>query len=680
MRTLKTYSLIKALYDEGKDYIDAFWPILLQVMPLSGQKLEPGPIADLIVERFGLAIPVLTVKTLADRARGTFGYLDRDHHAYSLTEKGQKYVVGLESSRGVQRRLEELVTHACEMLKTTDAAFADREFTLDAITRVVEQNYHMFDFVVERSAANRPGTTSDVERAVLEYCDQLESAYPVQFTTLRDLILGSTLAGLLKRDDINDATSHFRPTELYLDTNIVLSLLGLRFEVECRPAVELFGLLGRSTSFQLKVFDFTLDELTALLQGYRQAGQKYLPHVKVKALYSSLRYRGMTPADVTLLIAGLEDALLVRGVSVVSTTIVLDGPATEVDASKPSLASYKPDQDPRGQRHDLAAITEVARRRGRSVRKVERAGAFFLTEDNRLSNYAFVAGGHRDRGTISEVIPDRLLTNLLWLKQPDSLQSLPVSTVIAMHSRELFIDRRVWDAFHRELGRIVESGEIPDEAASILLYDGQVHQELATLGLDGRDAVNQAWLLERLRDAKARKETDNAAALEQHGRRLAGEHARQVTSIEAESDVRRGEAAALVGNLERELAESRRASEERQQRLLAFEKAGAQKIGDQVVVALKVLGCLIAVAAAYQILRHWAQIEAIFVVLTGIVSVAIWVFGWHSKPRAFWTRLRDWVADRILTRRLQNIEVAIGGPLLLVATGAQGAGGSVREG
>lgn len=670
MRELHTYSLIKALYDEGKDYIDAFWPILLQVMPPSGQRLAVPPIADAIRARFGLSIPVHTVQTLADRARKQFGYLDRSNHAYSLTAKGRDYLAALESPRQVQRRLEELVDHACAELSVADPSFAHRGFTLAAITSVIEKNYHVFDFIIEHEGAARPSRSSPTDQVVLDYFVQLEGAHPTKFATLRDLILGSTLAGLLKRDDITDATRHFGPTDLYLDTNILLSLLGLPFEVECRPALELFGLIGRSNRFHLKVFDFTLDELTGLLRGYREASKKYLPGVKVKAIYSSLQFRGITPGDVTMLIATLEEQLRARGVSVVETSFKSDG--LPVYGAGASLSSYKPDQDARGQAHDLAAISEVAVRRGKYERKVERARIFFLTEDYRLSNYCFVEGGHRDRGTVSEVMPDRLLTNLLWLKQPDSLESLPVSTVIAMHSRDLFIDRRVWDAFHRELGRIVDSGELPEDGASILLYDGQVHRDLAALGAEGREDVNKEWLLSRLSDAKARQDAGTAAALERKTGQIASEHERKRIDLETERQA-----------LERTVAAERRATASRQQRLLAFEKEASQRFGGRVVLFIKVLGMILVLALTYRlyevVLSKWPMIESQFTIITWGIPVGLWMFGWILDPRDMWARLGDVIADKKLARRLSALEAALGGGVVSPPGAASAFGNEVRE-
>src|SRR5690606_35235751 len=144
-------------------------------------------------QRFGLSIPVHTVQTLAERAKRHLGYLQRTNATYALTASGRNYIERLETPREVERRLESLLAHACTALSKHNVAFADRSFTLEAITRVVKKNYHVFDFVVEKLSSETHDGAAAVDKDVLNYFAQLERSDPLQFSTLRDLILGSTL-------------------------------------------------------------------------------------------------------------------------------------------------------------------------------------------------------------------------------------------------------------------------------------------------------------------------------------------------------------------------------------------------------------------------------------------------------------------------------------------------------
>lgn len=659
MGSLETFSLIKAMYDLGKDYIDSFWPMLLQVMPRDKRFLAAVPMADAIAKAYGLAVPVHTVQTLAERAKRAHGYLTRRDSAYALTDHGLEFLDRLETTRQVERRIAALIDHAAGALAVVDERFRDRTFTGSAITRVIESHYQVMDFLVERGPGASPPNAPSVEQAVLDYFARLEAAEPLHFDTLRDLILGSTLAGLLKRDDIADATRQFRATEIFLDTNVLLSLLGLRFEVECRPAAELLTLLTRSARFTLHAFDFTIIELTALLRGYAAVGDAYVPNIKVNDLYSSLKYRGITSGDITLLIAHLTARLHSLGITLVTTGVDLDSAPEGAANALATLRTYKPAQDIRGARHDLAAISHIALSRGSRVRKVEDAKCFFLTEDYSLSNYAFKERGHHAEHTVSEVIPDRLLTNLLWLKEPASLQSVPIATVIAMHSRGLFIERRVWSRFHEELKRLTSSKEIAEESADILLYDSQVHKDLVGLGPDPR-LVNKEWLLDRLEDAKLRQEDAHAQGLAEQASALADKHDSEVLELR-----RSGEADLRAGQLQREellrtLAEERELRTSQAQRLRADSKRRALAIARRATFGIRFI-CVFALAVAawrggLWLGRKWDTVEAPFSIATVIVPTLLLVGGLRLDPRAWWQRLELRLGGHLLARRLKTLD------------------------
>jgi len=663
LRSLHTYSLIKALYDQGKDYIDSFWPFLLQVMPRDKRALDAAPLADEIRRRFGLSVPVHTVQTLAERAKRAHGYLQRESGRYSLTDRGVKYLESLETPRQVERRLNALVDHAAEDIGSLDERFRDRQFTQDAMTQVIDTNSRVFDFIVERNGAEPVAASRSVEQAVLAYFTRLEQRHPVHFEALRDLILGSTLSGLLKRDDITDATRHFSPTELFLDTNIVLSLLGLRFEMECRPAVELLALLNRSARFVLYVFDFTISELTNLLHNYGVGSQKYLPHVQVSALYSCLKYRGVTPSQITLLIADLPVRLRALGIGIIATGINLSEVPDGTQDAMSKLRTYKPEQDERAQRHDLAAIALVALGRGRDTpRKVEEARAFFLTEDYRLSNYAFIERGHRANHTVSEVMPDRLLTNLLWLKDPDAFEALPMSAVIAMHSRGLFIDRHVWERFHGELGRMTASGELAQEAASLLLYDNQVHKDLVGLGT-ASSLPDKEWLLGRLEDVRRRQEEAEEQHLAEQQRRLDEGHQAELIARKRDTDAVISAAEERLSTLEGQLSAERRAATLREQRLLAAEKGVAIRHAHWLTVLTKVFVAALIVAGltilGRLVIRRWSSAEGPLTVGLLVGNAILTALGIRVDPGSAWQRLESVLADWLLAPRVQRVERAL---------------------
>jgi hypothetical protein len=62
-----TYALIKALYDEGQDYIDSFWPFAVKVIP-SGKSLDSSFIQRNLRARFNLEVPLHVIGVILARA------------------------------------------------------------------------------------------------------------------------------------------------------------------------------------------------------------------------------------------------------------------------------------------------------------------------------------------------------------------------------------------------------------------------------------------------------------------------------------------------------------------------------------------------------------------------------------------------------------------------------------
>lgn len=150
------------------------------------------------------------------------------------------------------------------------------------------------------------------------------------------------------------------------------------------------------------------------------------------------------------------------------------------------------------------AIEKVEEIWGKPVRKIEDLKVFFLTSDVRLSRFNFIEMGHRENGTISEVILDRLLTNILWLKNPST--ELPLKSIIAAYSRDLFIKRRIWDRFYEILQQLKQEEKVEDEKISTLFYHGYVENLLRGFDEGEQEKITPEFVLEEVEKATKLRE------------------------------------------------------------------------------------------------------------------------------------------------------------------------------
>lgn len=498
MHQLYTYSLIRSLYEAGSDFIDSFWPLVVKTLPADASAVALQPLQDAIDAKFAVRIPQHSLVIILTRATRR-GYIVRASNRVSLTEKGRSYLADLESEREVERRINELLDDARSFINRQLETALSAEEVRELLTSFVDQNLDLLEHYLSSDGPapeptqKEPASAQDA--ALAEFFRTVEQRRPAVFKTLQDVVCGSILSAIVTLKDFGESPKRFERTIVHFDSNFVLGLLNLRYEEENRPPQELFELMKSEGAFEFFVFDFTVHEITALLHNYEREQYLYTPRVKVGSIFGSLRSKGWTVANVVEFIAGVDGQLRERGIAISPTKVNLKSFEPSVPESRAALSRYKPGQPAREQNHDLAAIEQTKAFRKRSATHIEKCQAIFLTSDLKLAEYNFVED-HKERGTISEVIPDRLLTNLLWLKNPKLNPAISLTSLIALHSRQLFIDQTVWKRFYSTIQGLRNDGSLDEKDASVLLYDRHIHEVLREI--DPEDEERMRTEIERL--------------------------------------------------------------------------------------------------------------------------------------------------------------------------------------
>ncbi len=504
-RVLYTYALIKSLYDKGGDYVDSFWPFVIKVIP-GNEYVDTDCIRHHLEIQSGLRMPLYVLDTILKRARRK-GYLDRKSKKYLLTEKGEDYLEHLETEKDVERRINSLLNDILVFFRKRDLYLSIPEIK-GILFNFVQKNIEpLINYLSPQSDIMLLTSLSRDHyiELLIQYIQEAEHSKPSQFKTFKEIVLGSLISTILfvekdKYSDINRIrTEKFKDCEVYLDSNFIFSLLGLHEEEFNKPAQELFELL-KKFNFNIKVFEFTIEEMCKVIRGYLTEQHKYPCTVHVDVIYSNLKRKGWSKADVYEFISNIEYKLEEKGISMVRTPDIdlrIYKPADE--SLRKLMEIYKPEQPIFHQNHDLAAIEKIKSIRKRNVRKIEEAGAFFLTSDYKLSKFNLEEMGHRDKGTICEVIPDRLLTNVLWLKNPEV--NLSLNSIIAAHSQGLFVRKRVWDKFYEIVKKLRMEKRVDDGDISVLFYHGYIEDVLREIEEDEASVITEDFVVEKIEEA-----------------------------------------------------------------------------------------------------------------------------------------------------------------------------------
>jgi hypothetical protein len=629
--------MIRALYDKGEDYIDSFWPFALNILPTNKSQLPLEHIQTGIKKKYDLDIPQYSLSIILTRAKRKH-FLFQKEQKYALTNKGLKYLEVLETEREADRRINEFIDDAKLFLQEKYRLTFSRNEIKDLIQAFIKEHIEFFkQFTCPESATAEWGTRDKLlqtnESALLNYFTEVERSKPTIFKTLQDVVCGSIISAILNSKSFAEPTKKFERTSVYLDTNFVFSILNLDFDEFNKPALELFNLMKSESSFELRVFDFTVNEMVSVLRNYAKEQYLYIPSIKVSSIFSSLKAKGWTSATVIEFIVKIEEKLWALEIAIEPTSVELPRYNPKKSEYRSALLQYKPEQHELGQNHDLAAIEKIIELRKKPVRRIESAKSFFLTSDIRLAKYDFLEMGHKEQATICEVIPDRLLTNLLWLKNPALMREIPLGTIIAMHSRHLFINKELWKKFYETVETLQNKKTINDKDISILLYDKHIQEILGTYSPEEVSKIDASWVLNNIENAK--KRIDKTKEEELVKQKAIFEQ--KITQIEQEKNNR----------LIQKLSEIKKTIE------TEAEKVAKRWFNGLIIIVFFIL-MLVLIQIIPLFLRKWVTIEPMVWLLAFALSLITSLLGIRLDPGQLRNRLKRWLFNKIYRKKLQN--------------------------
>lgn len=461
MKRLYSYALLKALIDEGHEFFDAFWPLIIKSLP-KDDYLAVDLVQEKLDSAFKIKLPLSVLKTILDRAKDK-GYLKiriiNGIDEYSLTQKGIEYEQSKITTRQVKEDLELLRTNIREYYKAKGIDLNEKEIetilekfiidNLDALVGFFKKSDEMNNLSIEDVVSTR-------YYILIDYINEINLKSQREYNTLKNLVLGSVICAVISSEksfrllNLGNTDIKLKEFNVYLDTNFVFGLLDLDFIYFNKSCQELFELFKK---FELKiyVFSFTVDEIRSVINGY----QKYIGHplgVIPKNIYYSLRKKGWKQTNIYEFISSLKQNLNNKGISIQKVeNINLD----KYHPSDPKIKQYFNENSriklrtTSAQNHDIAAIETIKSMRGGNVDAIEEAKYIFITTDKNLNRVNFIGMGHKENNTIPEVILDTVFTSILWIKDPKINVSL--ESVIASYSKESFMQADFWDTFHNIL-------------------------------------------------------------------------------------------------------------------------------------------------------------------------------------------------------------------------------------
>ncbi|HUV42606.1 MAG TPA: hypothetical protein VMY36_01735 [Patescibacteria group bacterium] len=500
---LVTLAAIKSFYESGCDFIDVFSNLVLQEIPT--KPIIIINIQQKVIDEWNINIPLDVIRTIVKRLKrkSLIDYKNREESIWT-TSDGETEKIKIKSTIDSTKR-ESLAL--IKKLKIFIEKKSRKKINSSNVSRALDAFIHKNYYSVASILAKEQQPTYpqlQIEKMIMDFFIKTEESDPENFERLKAIVYGKIISSVLvsqRKNFVKEAK--FEPLDIYLDTNILFSVMGLHEESFNKPARELIKIL-KKLGFNLFIFGFTRDEVVAKLKDFIREYDNYSEQIPVDSIYYQLKRLGFSKQDIILKIQKIEEELKALGIEI-DYQWDIDKLLDEREEKLQKLEEKKL-KSGYSIKHDIAAIEAIRQIRGKRVYLIEKSKAIFLTADSRLSIFSFKNYDHKLNSSLPEVIFRTELTSILWLKNPGINPSMPIHDLIAGYAKNFLLKVSLWEKFIAEIKRQKKQGKINDEDISILISSNETEKILFDIQ-SGAQKENYIPLLidEQIRKRKKEK-------------------------------------------------------------------------------------------------------------------------------------------------------------------------------
>lgn len=298
-----------------------------------------------------------------------------------------------------------------------------------------------------------------------------------------------TTALYLQAENLDVTHASFSNVIFYLDTRLLLALLGFKSSQENESVQEMVKSLQRNGA-KLACFSYNIEEVENILEAYKQStvsprrypatitleffderGASYA-HVDAAQKAFIQKLRNFQVNEISF-----EAALINAGVKDQATGLLND------DELRNILLEMKPSYNVSTLPDDLAAINTVSRiRRGKRLPNIEKCKAVFVT-----SNPLLVSGtkqlliNHSEDVGFPLAITGNDLCVMAWLKDFERSNNLPKMRLLENVLAALTPSKELMDAYFDNVDYLEKQGDLSGDEAALLRMDQFAKKELMEL-------------------------------------------------------------------------------------------------------------------------------------------------------------------------------------------------------
>lgn len=548
---LTTLAVLKVHEGQGQDFLQNFLPFVAECLHLGAKdsNVVTATVLQAGLKRsFGFEVPMGVVQTLLRRAE-KLGLVRQNERVYEpVREVLAKYSI---------ERDRELAGAELDQLTLNFQAFALGEFGVDFTLERAETA--LFEFIAEHGVFTLPDVQpaaaigAEVEDSSTHYLvgafvEHLSLTDAQGFSYFERAVQGSMLASVLHFERKVSVVEQWKSAKVYLDTPIILRLLGLYGDELAAPYLELIKLLA-AQGVPVHCFHQTLSEvngvLYALEEELRRGRRKFR---YTEELGEVLLAAGKTAADIKLERGRVERKLLALGITAHEyprAQAHLTPDYNRVEEVFQRVVSYQNDN---ARTHDVEAVLAMHRlRSGTRPTQIERSGALFVTTNAgvvRAAREVYQTEFNYRPHDVSGCVLADVLTTIVWLKSQAQLgarDELPRKQLIADAYAAMKPTPSLWAAYLGEIQRLRNDNFISEEDVMYLRCAHEAATSLTRTTLNNASSFTEGTVEQVMALARAATRRDAELAQER-----AEDEAHKVAQLLAEKEAQLQQQAQLT--------------------------------------------------------------------------------------------------------------------------------------
>lgn len=398
----------------------------------------------------------------------------------------------IQSSSALSRELQDLIKDMMAFLKGNNYSIPQNPSR--ALILFIDQNMSFTSSTLTQMSNHK----LKVDSGIAKYILHIERSDAKRFAFLQNMFFGRLYLSIMRVRSEFSKNIKFDDLRVFLDTNILLSSLGLHGEEAEVQAKDLLSLISKNNKAKTVVALDTVDEAKRLLNNAIGQISNYYAKVPVDSIYYQLRSKGYDVNKINLLIETLDDKIDEMGISVINIDVDQESKKYQDLSDNISVWArlFKRPKRPSTLAHDAAVMTYVSNeRRGLKTKVIEKSRAIFVSPDTAVISVSKERA--RKYASFPLAITPIELISLLWIRDSGSkdIATSVMRQSIMAYVRERAISHSLWDKFICELGKAVDDRILSEEDVGIILASSETFEILAD---DEKDApkriINQEFI------------------------------------------------------------------------------------------------------------------------------------------------------------------------------------------